>query len=182
MGLEAVRAAFLAAPRLGDRHAARSLLVWLAFNCYDEPRDGRPALTYWGGYKHAAMGLGYSLTDDDESRARAAMTAVKRTMRVLEDESLILRVQRAGYHRTAVWLLTLSPAPVDKSPARSRRGGRSPISEGSVTDPTKGSKTDHLRGRSSTPLPVGAEEELDQIWKRAHARAQLTRNERTRQT
>lgn len=171
MGLEAVKSAFNQSYRLGDKHAAARLLTWMAFNVLDEPRGDKPALTFFAGYATAAQGLGFRLADlDDPKNRAAALTAVKRTMRVLKDAQLITRISRSAPGRTAEWRLTLDPVKVvDNSPARSNRGGLR-ITTGVEDRPVHGSKTDPLgvedrpvhgsvidldSGRSSTPLSEG---------------------------
>lgn len=158
MGLEAVGSVFREAHRLGDKHAARSLLVWMAYQVLDKPRGGQAELTYWGGFRTASIGLGYRLAElDDPARAQAALTAVKRAMRDLEAARLIERTRRSSQGRTAEWRLTLDPldlGAVDNSARRSNRGGRRPTSTG-VEDrpeidedrPVHGSVTDLIGGR-----------------------------------
>jgi hypothetical protein len=179
VGLEAVRAAFDQSRRLRDKHAARALLIWMAFNVLDEPRNGKPALTFWGGYKTAAIGLGYSLAElDDSSRAEAALTAVKRTMRVLETAGLIEKAAGPAPGRTKEWLLTLQPVEaVDNQVERSARGGRRPTGT-EVEDrpeevgdrPVQRSKTDRVTSRRPTS-PSGGPDSSGQPRRIGRARA-----------
>lgn len=197
MGMEAVRAAHLAAHRLGDRHAPARLLLWMAFNVLDDERDGRPALIFFGGYKTAATGLGFRLVDlDDPAIDRAALTAVKRNLRVLAAESLIQQVRRSAPGRNAEWRLTLEPAePVDNSAPRSRRGGATGVEDrpvqGSISDllgvedrPVQGSVIDLHGGRRPTPRSErpNTPEEPEHIGARTTAREtdRESRSERPR--
>ncbi|RIX26470.1 hypothetical protein [Amnibacterium setariae] len=166
MGLEAVRAAFNQSYRLGEKHAARVLLLHMAFTVTDRTQGDRPAMTYFAGWQTAAGGLGYVLDElDDEERAKAAQAAVKRALRALEAAGLITRMRRSSPGKTAEWKLTLDPIDTNsRQRPRSERGGRRPSGtrdedrpNSDEDRPVHGTVTVLNSGRSPSPLSEGPE-------------------------
>ena len=185
--MRALEAAFRESHRLGEKHAAARLLLFMARTVFDEPQRGHPALTYWANYRDAAIGLGYSpIETEDDARAAAAVTAVRRALRVLDEAGLVRQEKKAARGRYAVWLLTLDPiGPVDNVPRRSARGGlrwsktdRQPVED----RPESGRRPTVLEvedrpdtGRRPTPLSVRRDRSgREGTHRDARARAQET--------
>jgi hypothetical protein len=127
------------------------VLSRMALTALDEPRDGKPADTYYGGRELLAMSLRQPFPlGDDEASARARDDIFRRVRRFTAElikEGAIERVGIARDGRNQVYRLTLEPRRGGSRRPPSTGGSRQPSSGGLGQPPSNGSQG----GRDSPP-------------------------------
>lgn len=120
---------------------AFKVLVAMALQALDKPKDGRPAGLYFGGWGSLQIALGY----EEGGPGSSGHTAVKRAVRELRDGKHItamvtaVRGTRQSYLVHPGGLLGVTTDP------------QSPEDRGSPSDPKRGSLSDPKRGSESAP-------------------------------
>jgi hypothetical protein len=150
MGVEIVKAAIghPGTSRLSGN--AFKVLMSMAMQALDKPKDGRPAGLYFGGWGALQVALGY----DEGGPESPGHTAVKRAVRELKDGKHIspmvtaVRGTRQSYLVHPGGLLGVSTDPQSEG----ERGSLSDPKRGSLSDPKRGSDSDRNGGHSATLL------------------------------
>lgn len=121
---------------------AYKVLVAMALQALDKPKDGRPAGLYFGGWQALMVALGYT-PDGPES---AAHTAVKRAVRELKNGEHITPMVTAVRGTRQSYLI--HPGGLGKGV---QSDPQSEEESGSLTDPKRGSSSDPKWGSDSDP-------------------------------
>lgn len=130
---------------------AFKVLVAMALQALDKPKDGRPAGLYFGGWGSLQTALGY----DEGGPESAGHTAVKRAVRELKSGQHITPMVTAVRGTRQCYLV--HPGGLGKGDASDpltteERGSLSDPKRGSSSDPKRGSDSDPNGGRPATLL------------------------------
>lgn len=129
---------------------AFKVLVAMALQALDKPKDGRPAGLYFGGWGALQTALGY-----DEDDQEAGHTAVKRAVRELKDGRHITPMVTAVRGTRQSYLVHpggLEQGVKTDPQTPGERGSSSDPKRGSLSDPKRGSESDPNGGHSATLL------------------------------
>lgn len=123
------------------------VLIAMAWQALDKPKDGRPAALYWGGWEPLGAALGYGIGDKLDAGSRVAQERVRQAMKGLAKAGLIepLNVARRGTRQSYRLWITPFPTVIDGG---SKAEGSPSESEGGSPSESEGSKPLGNRGIS----------------------------------